>query len=128
VKPGEIFQGGAAVNNGLQTGSVFAYDIATGKQLAKTPMPYPNYAGVLATPGLVWAGNLDGKFAAYDNKTLEEKWSINMGNAFLAPPIAFTAGGKEYIAIAGGAIGNADFGYPELKTKPAANMLYVFAL
>jgi alcohol dehydrogenase (cytochrome c) len=128
VKPGAIFQGGAAANNGLQKGSVFSYDIATGKQISKTPLPYPNYAGVMATPGLVWAGELDGTFAAYDAKTLQEKWSINMGNAFQAPPIAFTAGGKEYIAIAGGSIGGADFGYPELKTKPAAAMLYVFAL
>ncbi len=36
VKPGQIFLGGAYVNdNGVQTGSVFAIDVATGKQIAK---------------------------------------------------------------------------------------------
>jgi alcohol dehydrogenase (cytochrome c) len=128
VKPGVIFTGGASAANGAQVGSVFSYDVATGKQSAKVPLPYPNYSGVMATPGLVWSGQLDGTFAAYDAKTLQQKWSMNMGNAFQAPAIAFTAGGKEYIAIVGGSIGIADFGYAELKTKPAANMLYVFAL
>ena len=33
-------------------GSVFAYDIATGKQVVKQALPYPNYAGVSLTPGL----------------------------------------------------------------------------
>ena len=128
VKAGQIFEGGAATNSNAQKGSVFSYDVATGKQIAKTDLPYPNYAGVSITPGLLFAGQVDGTFAAFDKKTLEQKWSINIGNAFEAPPTVFAINGKEYVAIEGGPIGNADFGYPELKNKPAANMLYVFSL
>jgi len=128
VQPGTIFQGGSYANSGLQKGSVFGFDVATGKQVEKQQLPYPNYAGVSVTPGLVWAGQLDGTFAAYDEKTLEPKWSINMGNSFEAPPMVYSVNGKEYVAILGGPNGIANFGYPELKNLPSDNMLYVFSL
>jgi alcohol dehydrogenase (cytochrome c) len=128
VKPGQIFEGGGYKAAGLQKGSIFAFNVATGKQVAKQGLPYPNYAGVSVTPGLVWAGQVDGTFGAYDAKTMAEKWSINMGTAFEAPPTIYSVNGKEYVAIMGGSTALADFGYPELKQKPNANMLYVFAL
>jgi alcohol dehydrogenase (cytochrome c) len=128
VHPGQIFQGGTATNNGAQTGSINAIDVATGKQVAKQPTPLPMYSGVLATPDLVWAGSLDGTFAAYDAKTLAVKWSMNVGTGFQGSPIAFTAGGKEYIAIVGGGPGLATFNNPDLKQKPTANVLWVFGL
>lgn len=128
VKPGPIFTGGSSADSGKQTGSVFSYDVATGKQIAKHQLPYPNYSGVALTPGLVWAGNMDGTFAAYDQKTLKPLWSINMGSVFEAPPMIYSTGGKEYIAILGGGPGSANFGYPELNNKPSDNMLYVFSL
>jgi alcohol dehydrogenase (cytochrome c) len=127
VTEGQSFSGGEAAANGAQQGSIFAFDLTTGKQAQKVDRPYPNYAGVMLTPGLVWTGEMDGTFGAFDEKTLEKKWSINMGGAFNAPPIAFEANGKEYIAIASGGNGVSTFGYPEL-ARPAANMLYVFSL
>jgi alcohol dehydrogenase (cytochrome c) len=128
VKPGQIFFGGLGVNSGAQTGSVFATDVATGKQTAKHNTPYPMYGGVLATPDLVWAGSMDGTVAAYDAKTLDVKWSMNVGTSVMAGPIAFTVGGKEYVAFTGGGPGLADFGHEEIKNKPASNMLFVFTL
>jgi alcohol dehydrogenase (cytochrome c) len=82
----------------------------------------------MTTPDLVWTGEMDGTFGAYDAKTLEQKWSINLGGSFTAPPIAFKANGKEYIAIASGGSALITFGIPELANIPAANVLYVFAL
>jgi alcohol dehydrogenase (cytochrome c) len=122
------FTGGAAAAAGAQTGSIFGFDVTTGKQTVKVDRPYPNYAGVMLTPGLLWTGELDGTFGAYDSKTLEQKWSMNVGTPFQAPPISFSVDGKQYIAIAGGGISIAAFGYPELESKATANMLYVFAL
>jgi len=128
VTPGQIFIGGAGVNSGVQTGTVNAVDVATGKQLAQAATPFPMYSGTMATPDLLWAGSTDGTFSAYDAKTLEVKWSMNVGTSFQAAPIAFTAGGKEYIAIMGGGIGLAAFGHPELQDKQSANMLWIFGL
>ncbi len=130
VVPGTIFIGGAGVASGIQTGSINAIDVASGKVIAQHATDFPMYAGVLATSDLIWAGSLDGTFAAYDAKTLEEKWSMKTGTAFQAPPIAFNVAGKEYIAIVGGGVGIAAFGRPELEVQAgiAANMLWVFAL
>jgi alcohol dehydrogenase (cytochrome c) len=129
VVQGQLFLGGGATDSGVQTGSVFGYNVATGEQVAKAERPYPNYAGVLVTPGLVWTGELDGTVAAFDSETMEEKWSINVGGAFKAPPMSFAVDGKQYIAIAGGPGGTA-FGHPELAVTNGqmAQMLYVFAL
>ena len=128
VHQGQVFQAGTAANNGIQTGTVTAIDVATGKSLAQQPTPFPMYSGVMATPDLVWAGSVDGTFAAYDAKTLEVKWSMNVGTAFEGSPIAFNAGGKEYIAIVGGGPGLATFGHPELEKKSTANIVWVFGL
>jgi alcohol dehydrogenase (cytochrome c) len=128
VKAGQLFQGGTSPANGAQTGTVSAIDVATGKMTAQKPTPFPMYSGVMATPDLVWAGSTDGTFAAYDAKTLEVKWSINVGTGFQGSPIAFTAGGKEYIAIVGGGPGLATFDHPELANKSTANIVWIFGL
>ncbi len=125
VQAGTIFEGGGYKNPNGQTGSMFAWSVADNKQLAKAPLPYPNYSGVSLTPGLLWAGQVDGTFGAYDSKTLEAKWTINIGQSIEAPPTVYSVNGKEYVAVMGGAP-STDFGYPELKNRPADNMLYVF--
>ncbi|MGZ9809323.1 outer membrane protein assembly factor BamB family protein [Pseudoroseicyclus sp. H15] len=128
VTPGQIFTGGAGVASGEQNGSITAIDVATATEAAKVQTPYPMYSGVLVTPGLVWTGQTDGTFAAYDGESLDELWSINIGNSIQAPPITFEVDGTQYVAITGGGIGLAGFGYSELEMMPAANMLYVFKL
>ena len=127
VVAGTSFSGGASAAVNTPTGSIFGFNVATGEQAVKVDRPYPNYAGVMLTPGLVWTGELDGTFGAYDSTTLEQKWSLNLGNAFQAPPVSFAVDGKQYIAITGGGPSLLSVN-PELDNKPAANMLYVFAL
>ncbi len=128
VVQGTIFVGGAGVSSGVQKGSITAIDVASAKQVAKHDTPFPMYSGVLVTPDLVWSGALDGTFGAYDATTLEPKWTMNVGTGFQAPPISYTAGGKQYIAIAGGGVSIAAFDHPELEIKSSANMIWVFAL
>ena len=128
VRAGEIFTGGAGVGSGPLTGAINAVDLASSDVVATHSTTYPMYSGVLATPDLVWTAHLDGTIGAYDAITLEEKWSMNVGTAFQAPPITFTAGGKQYVAIVGGGVGVAGFGYEELQNIQPANMLWVFGL
>ena len=55
---------------------------------------------MLATAGnLVFIGHLDGTFAAYDAKTLQEVWSFNVGSGINAPPITYSVNGKQYVAV-----------------------------
>ena len=86
---------------------------------------------MLATAGnLVFIGQPDGTFAAYDAKTLKEVWSFNVGTGINAPPISYSVNGKQYIAVLVGSrqpnavMPNA----PELKNTSTASMLYVFGL
>jgi len=128
VIPGNIFVGGAGVNSGVQTGSINAVDVATSAVVATQPTTYPMYGGVMASADLLWTGHMDGTFAAYDARTLEELWSMNVGTSFQAAPITFTVNDKQYVAIVGGGLGVGGGLVPELADMQAANMLWVFAL
>ena len=127
VVPGQVFLGGNYAAAGLIEGSVFGFDVATGEQKAKVMRPIANDSGVLLTSDLVWTGEMDGNVVAFDQNTLEELWSINLGTSFKAPPMAFAVNGKQYIAILGGA-GGAPFGHEEYANMQTQSVLYVFAL
>src|SRR5690606_29048810 len=127
VVPGQVFLGGNYQAAGLVEGSVFAFDVATGEQKAKVMRPIANDAGVLLTSDLVWTGEMDGNVVAFDQNTLEELWSINLGTSFKAPPMSFAVNGKQYIAILGGA-GGAPFGHEEFANMQTQSVLYVFSL
>src|SRR5215467_6761781 len=131
VQPRERFAGGGTRTNTRLTGSLKALDPSTGELKATLQLPYPDYAGALATAGnLVFIGHYDGTFSAHDAKTLQEVWSINIGTGINAPPITYSVNGKQYVAVLAGSrmspnvIANA----PELKHMSPASMLYVFGL
>ena len=70
VKPRERFAGGNNKNPTKLYGSLKAVDPATGEIKATRKLDYPNLSGALATAGnLVFIGEPDGTFAAYDAKT-----------------------------------------------------------
>lgn len=90
----------------------------------------PLVGGVLATAGnLVFNGEGDGEFAAYNAETGEKLWHFNCGAGVNAPPVSFALDGRQYVAVAaggsqiwgfrqGGAV--IVFGLPEPR-KPAPN-------
>ena len=129
VTPGVVWLGGTYAGTAAQKGSISAIDTTTGQSVAKENTQYPNNSGVLATPDLVFTGMVDGTFGAYDAKTLKPLWSTNVGTAFRAPPITYSVGGKQYVAIAGGNLGAGNAGgNTELEAMQAANMIWVFAV
>jgi alcohol dehydrogenase (cytochrome c) len=131
VKPRERFAGGGTKNipGERRYGALKAIDPTTGEIKAQIKTTYPNYGGALATAGnLVFMGQLDGTFAAYDAKTLQEVWSFNSGTGINAPPISYSVNGKQYIAVLVGAKNSANVEAPELKNFSTASMLYVFSL
>jgi alcohol dehydrogenase (cytochrome c) len=107
-------------------------DPLTGEIVKKLHIPYTNNSGVLSTAGgVIFTGYTDGTFAAYDDTTLERLWQINVGTGFMAPPMTFEVGGKQYVAILSGlsriAIGRHVF-TPELREMRNQTMLFVFGL
>jgi outer membrane protein assembly factor BamB len=58
---------------------------------------------VLSTAGgLVFSGDAEGNFIAFNASSLKPLWHFQMGGAVYAPPIAFALDGKQYVAIAAG--------------------------
>jgi alcohol dehydrogenase (cytochrome c) len=131
VKPRDRFVGGGPKTTNRLFGSIKAVDPTTGETKVKLKLDFGIYSGLLATAGdLVFLGQMDGTFAAYDARTLNEVWSFNVGSGINAPPISFAINGKQYVAVLVGSrqpaniIGNS----PELKHTSTASMLYVFSL
>lgn len=56
--------------------------------------------GTMTTAGnLVFQGRVDGTLRAYDATTGEELWSFDTGLGISAPPVTYSVGGKQYIAL-----------------------------
>jgi alcohol dehydrogenase (cytochrome c) len=72
----------------------------------------------------LFSGHPNGRLVAYDADTLKELWSFNLGTPITAPPMTYSVGGKQYIAVvAGGAGGLRGAGL----TQPSA-IVAVFGL
>ena len=92
----------------------------------------PFNGGVLATAGnLVFQGNAEGQFVAYDADTGERLWSVQTGSAFGAGASSYAIDGKQYILTPVGGGGGIQFLYPELhytKQSRGPTRLLAFAL
>jgi alcohol dehydrogenase (cytochrome c) len=131
VKPRERFTGGPFKTPSVLYGALKAVDPATGETKASLRLDYASYAGALATAGnLVFLGQVDGTFGAYDARTLKELWSFNAGTGINAPPVSFALNGKQFVAVLVGSRqpNNVMALAPELKNTSPASMLYVFGL
>jgi alcohol dehydrogenase (cytochrome c) len=111
---------------------LIAADPLTGEVKKRIHIPYPDNSGALATAGgLVFTAFSDGTIAAYDDASLEPLWKFNAGTGFMAPPMTFAVGGKQYVAILSGlsriSLRALQF-TPELKDQRNQTMLFVFGL
>ncbi len=112
--PGLIRLGSAFTNvapGGIQDGPFVALDVETGKIAWQYKTPQPLIGGVLATAGnLVFMGEGDGWFDAFNAQSGERVWRYNLGAGVNAPPITYRVNGEQYIAVAAG--GNFQMGFP----------------
>lgn len=95
----------------MQTGVLDAVNVNTGKVEWSYDAPQPMIGGVLATAGnLVFTGEGNGMFDAFNAKSGEKLWSFNLGAGVNAPPITYQVDGEQYVAVAAG--GNFQLGFP----------------
>src|SRR5271167_720718 len=102
---GKLWLGGAFTNvpGGVQAGNVTAVDYNTGKIKWQVKTPQPMIGGILATAGgVVFAGESNGWFKAYDAKNGNVLWKFQAGAGVNAPPSSYTVGGKQFIVVAAG--------------------------
>lgn len=110
---GKLWLGSAfkAVPGEKQWGTFTAINLNTGKRAWQVKTDQPMIGGALATGGnLVFTGEGNGHFNAYDARTGKTLWSFTGGAGCNAPPVTYSVDGKQYIAVACG--GNYQLGYP----------------
>jgi alcohol dehydrogenase (cytochrome c) len=109
---GKLWLGGAfkAIASEQQWGNVTAVDYNTGKIRWKVKTPQPMIGGIMATAGgLVFTGEGNGQFKAYDAETGAILWNFQAGAGVNAPPSSYTVDGKQYIVVAAGGNAQMDF-------------------
>ena len=92
---GKLWLGGAfkVIPSEAQSGNITAVDYNTGKIKWQVKTPQPMIGGILATAGgLVFTGEGNGKFAAYNSSNGKELWSFQAGAGVNAPPSSYTVG------------------------------------
>ncbi|CAN5479820.1 PQQ-dependent methanol/ethanol family dehydrogenase [soil metagenome] len=120
---GKLWLGGAfkVIADEKQWGRLAAVNMDTGKMAWKFDTEQPLIGGVLATAGdLVFNGEGNGLFRAFDAKTGKKLWEYQCGAGVNAPAVSYMAGGKQYIAVAAGGNTQLDF--------KRGNSVMVFAL
>jgi glucose dehydrogenase len=110
---GSVLHYASTQNTEEAWGTLTAVDLAAGGRLRwQVRTDEPLVGGVLATAGgLVFAGVGNEVFAAFDAGSGRRRWSYRCEAGVNAPPITYTAGGRQYIAVAVG--GNALFGFKQ---------------
>ncbi|MBT3264925.1 MAG: PQQ-binding-like beta-propeller repeat protein [Acidiferrobacteraceae bacterium] len=102
---GKLWLGGAfkVIADEEQWGNVTAVDYDTGNIRWKVKTQQPMIGGIMATAGgVVFAGEGNGLFKAYDSETGSVLWKFQAGAGVNAPPSSYTVNGKQYIVVAAG--------------------------
>ena len=90
-------------------GYITAFDPLTGKTHWTREHGTHWNGGTLSTAAdLVFQGNGDGYFVAYDAQNGDELWKVNTYTSTIAPPVTYSIDGEQYVAIqvgSGGAAG-----------------------
>ena len=91
-------------------------------------------SGLVATGGgLVFGGDVNRRFKAFDDKTGEVLWETILSAPVSAHPVSYGVNGKQYIAIpVGGATAEPERRvlsvHPEIKPSRGINAIFVFTL
>ena len=109
---GKLWLGGAfkIIPGSEQFGNVTAVDYNTGKIAWQVKTPLPMMGGALTTAGgLMFTGEGDGWFRAYDAASGKVLWSFFAGAGVNAPPASYSVDGKQYIVVGAGGNTQIDF-------------------
>ena len=113
-----------------QLGMVQAISAETGDTTWKYEQRAATMSLVATGGGLVFGGDVNGRFRAFDDETGEVLWEINLGSAVTGFPITYAVDGQQYVVASTGTSGTFTrfIGLtPELRPS-TGNNIFVFAL
>jgi alcohol dehydrogenase (cytochrome c) len=103
--PGQSTMGGVVrVDRDRGYGALRALDATTGERRWEFRYPTPTMAGVLSTAsGLVFAGDNEGNFMAFDSQSGKNLWRYSTGNGIWgAAPMTYMLDGRQQVLIPSG--------------------------
>ena len=81
-------------------GRLSAWDPVEQKEVWKSYHTLPWNGGTLTTSGnLVFQGNSDGEFVAFQADTGKRLWSTDLKSGIIAPPITYSIDGQQYVSV-----------------------------
>jgi alcohol dehydrogenase (cytochrome c) len=115
-------------------GKIGAYNVDTMEEVWSYQQRASFHTGTMSTGGnLVFVGDLDRRFKAFDVTTGEIVWETRLGTSVQGHPVSFAVDGKQYIAVTAALGGTSPRAVPgviltEIKYPRSGNAVYVFAL
>jgi alcohol dehydrogenase (cytochrome c) len=109
---GKLWLGGAfkVIPTEEQFGNITAVDYNTGKIKWQVKTPQPMMGGAFTTAGgLMFAGEANGWFRAYDAASGKILWSFQAGAGVNAPASSYSVDGKQYVVVGAGGNTQIDF-------------------
>ena len=113
-----------------QLGTVRAIFVETGATIWLYEQRAATQSLVATAGGLLFGGDVSGRFRAFDQDSGEILWEINLGSPVSGYPITFAVNGRQHVAVSTGTAANASINLrmtPELRPS-GGNNLFVFAL
>lgn len=125
------FNSRASIAPGTENvGTLFAVSAETGKTVWRHDQRAGMMSSLATGGGLVFAGDVNGHFKAFNDQTGEVLWDVDLENQVTGYPITYSVKRKQYVAISTGnalASGSVARMSPELK-QGTTNKIIVFAL
>ena len=113
-----------------KVGTIYAINAQTGATAWKFEQRAGTSSLMATGGGLLFGGDVNGRFRALDQNTGRVLWEVNLGSPVTGYPITFSVNGKQYIAVSTGnslVSGALNALTRDLQPSNASN-LFVFAL
>lgn len=121
-EPGKLPEDKAAIEAMLQSfeGRLIAWDPVARKEVWRAPYKGPWNGGVLATGGgLVFQGDAEGIFHAYDARDGAQRWQFAAQQPIMAGPVSYAVNGTQYVAVMAGKGGAYNLAMPSYAAPQA---------